>query len=115
VIPLSILVQVLDSYDNDGSFDPDCVYDRELLAAYILCQSFEAMIGERLPDTSLHVAATTVVQSWLGQDLSRWCTTYRDPIEFVTELMNGDQTLECFGRGKSMAESVINAAKGLEL
>ena len=63
-MPLSTLIEVLDEYDNDGSFDPDCVYDKHLLAAFIICKGYEKMKNERLPQAALLLAATVVIQSW---------------------------------------------------
>ncbi len=114
-MPLSTLIEVLDEYDNDPSFDPDCVYDKHLLAAYIICQGFEKMKKERLPQAAQLLAATVVLQSWCSQDLGRWTTTYFDGTSYVTELMNSDKTLEVFGQDPTMGESIIKAAEQIKL
>lgn len=115
MIPISTLIEVLDDYDNDGSFDPDCAYDKHLLAAYIVCQGFEKMREERLPLAAQLMAATVVIQSWCSQDKGRWTTTYFDSVFYVTELMNPDKTLACFGRDKVLSISIIKAAEQVAL
>lgn len=114
-MPLSTLIEVLEEYDNDGSFDPDCVYDSHLLAAYIVCQGFEKMKNEGLPQAATLLAANLVIQSWLSKDRRRWSTTYSDGFSFTTELMKDAKTLDVFGSGRTMSAALIDAAEKIAL
>lgn len=115
MIPLSTLVEVLDDYDNDPSFDPDCSYDKHLLAAFIVCQGFKKMREERLPAAAQLLAASVVIQSWCSQSSGRWVTTYFDGSSYVTELMSPTKSLIALGRDPVMALSIIEAAEKVEL
>ena len=118
MIPLSTLVDVLREYRTEG-FDENSnvLYEEHMLAAYIITVSFAKMQGEQLPQPTILLAATTVIQSWLGQDSERWCTNYKSHDMFTTELMGGKRGEEMVatGDGATLAESIIKAATGLKL
>lgn len=112
--PLSTLLACLDDYKKQP-LDPGVSYDKHMLAAFLIVEGFARMKAEGLPAPSILLAATVVIESWLEQDNTRWATTYFDGTNYITELMNGDKTLEAIGQSPTMSESVIQAAEDIDL
>ena len=116
MIPLSTLIKVLKEYRTEG-FDENNppFYDEHMLAAYIVTVVFDKLQDERMPQPAVLLAGSTLIQSWLDQDGSRWCTSYKSTLGFTTELMNGDKSMAASGEGSTLAESLIKVAEDLTL